>query len=157
MPRTRTQTKKEKEKENEESLTNNKSNYSTDDKKNKYGKKKWDDYIQDSKGEDNINLKKLKDDKNIIFNPKILEELNITEDNLSNKINYININYNITDNSKNTNNLNDYKNDIKLNNKSENLSEIRYQNENKNKNKNKKKKQLEDDEDDLNEKDYKGN
>ena len=44
MPRTRTQTKKEKEKEkekdNEESLTNNKSNYLTDDKKNKYGKKK---------------------------------------------------------------------------------------------------------------------
>ena len=37
MPRTRTQTKKEKEKEkekdNEESLTNNKSNYLTDEKK----------------------------------------------------------------------------------------------------------------------------
>lgn len=160
MPKTRSQTKKDNE---EVYPSNNKSNYGKDDKKNKYGKRKWDVYINEDENKDfNIDLKKLKNDKNINLNEKILEKLNVPEGSLPNKVNNINIisNLNITDYTKNLNNLNDYKNDIKLNSKVENLNDVKYQNdENKYKYKKKYKQSDYDDEDeneyDLNNDKYK--
>lgn len=55
MPKTRAQIQKE----NDSSLSNSKPNISLEDKKSKYSKRKWDDYIQENKEDEfNIDLKK---------------------------------------------------------------------------------------------------
>ena len=113
MPKTRAKIQKE----NDSSLSNSKPNISLEDKKSKYSKRKWDDYIQENKEDEfNIDLKKIKNDNNINIKEKILEKLNIKEDSISNKVNniYIFSNIKLTDNTKISNNKRENKNDVKL-------------------------------------------